>query len=81
MPLVRSKNGDDQITTLMLCLSGDIGQRLLISLIKDLWHLPGDQWPTSLHRAVGILLWKRKGSRTDVNTYRMVVLLDLLPKL
>ena len=79
--LKESAPGDDQITALMLRLSGELGHRLLINLVKDLWTLPGDQWPPSLHKAVGVLLWKRKGSRTDVKTYRMIVLLSVVSRL
>lgn len=65
----------------MLRNSGALGHRVLTNIIKDLWHKPAEQWPDSLHKAVGVLLWKRKGSRTDVKTYRMIVLLSIVSRL
>lgn len=79
--LQESAPGDDQIPTLMLRLSGELGHRLLLNFIKELWTLPGDQWPPSLHKAVGVLLWKRKGSKTGVKRYRVIVLLSIVSRL
>ena len=45
--------------------------------MQQLWTSPGKEWPSSLHDAIGVLLWKRKGNRDDVSTYRMIVLLSV----
>lgn len=75
--LRESAPGADQITTLMLRLSGELGLRVLTTLMQTLWTTPADQWHSSLHTGLGILLWKRKGQRSDVSTYRMIVLLSI----
>ena len=75
--LRESAPGADHITTLMLRLSGELGLRVLTTLMQTLWTTPADQWHSSLHTGLGILLWKREGQRSDVSTYRMIVLLSI----
>ena len=58
----------DQITTLMLRLRGELGVRVLTSLMQTLWTTPANHWHSSLHQALDLLLWKRKGQRNDVST-------------
>lgn len=52
--------------SLMLRLSGALGLRVLTTLMKTLWVTPAGQWRESLRAALGVLLWKHKGPRSDV---------------
>ena len=72
-----SSPGADQVTVLMLRLSGELGLKILTNLMQELWQHPEQDWDPLLHKAVGVLLWKRKGSRDDLNQYRLIVLLPI----
>ena len=75
--LRESAPGLDEITVLMLRLSGELGIQIITNLMPDLWQHPEQDWDPLLHKAVGVLLRKRKGNRDDLNQYRLIVLLSI----
>ena len=47
-----SSPGADQVTVLMLRLSGELGLKILTNLMQELWQHPEQDWDPLLHKAV-----------------------------
>ena len=76
-----SAPGADEVTVGMLRLSGELGLQFLWRLMVRLWNNPSSDWEPLLHEAVGVPLWKKKGTREDLNQYRLIVLLSVASRL
>ena len=46
---------------MMMRMAGELGIRVIANIMQRLWRNPDSDWEESLHEAVGVCLWKRKG--------------------
>jgi len=76
-----SAPGDDEITIGMIRSAGQEFQTELWLLVSRLWTTSPGDWEDSIHRSAIILLWKHKGSRSDLNTYRGISLLSICSRI
>ena len=72
-----SAAGDDEVTMGMWRRSGPLAQEALWEMTKYLWDVATKDWEEEVHRSAIILLWKKKGLRTDLNKYRGISLLSI----
>eukprot|EP00959_Pyramimonas_sp_CCMP1952_P413897 8672186-Pyramimonas_sp.AAC.1 len=75
-----SAGGKDEVRKL-LANAGPVTRRRLFRLVRQLWQQPVAEWEASVHSGVVFLLYKNKGSRTDLDNYRGICLLSFLSRL
>eukprot|EP00973_Karenia_brevis_P085383 11848585-Karenia_brevis.AAC.1 len=81
--------GMDKFTAEVLKFGGTRLRRKIYKVVKKMWARAidadhgheGEDWPSHWRKGVVIPLWKRKGKRTDKNTYRGITLLSVGSKL
>ena len=76
-----SKGGTDQITAGCLRAFGPLFQQLLAQVIIHLWNTEPSTWDKSIHEVIGVLLYKQKGSRHELNNYRCIQLINVVSRL
>eukprot|EP00973_Karenia_brevis_P008620 1166746-Karenia_brevis.AAC.1 len=81
--------GKDRFTAEMIKYGGRKLRMRIYNVVRTMWRravlsdsgCEGDDWPESWREGIVIPLWKRKGKRTDKNTYRGITLLSVGSKL
>ena len=62
-----SAPGRDEVTIMMMHMSGELGMRVITNLVQQLWRDPDGNWDTSLCQAAGVCLWKRQVTSTNTD--------------
>eukprot|EP00959_Pyramimonas_sp_CCMP1952_P450914 9440787-Pyramimonas_sp.AAC.1 len=80
-----SAPGDDEVTIGMIKAAGAPVVSEVCRLVRLFWDTPHEHWVEVLGqeplRAVVILLFKNKGSRSDLDNYRGICLLSMLSRI
>ena len=76
-----TKGGTDNITAGCMRAFGPLFQQLLAQVIIHLWNTEPTSWDHSIHEVVGVLLFKHKGSRNELNNYRCIQLINVISRL
>ena len=70
--------GGDEVTAMMLREGGAELTEDIIILVRHLWGCKAERWGEKARRAVGILLYKGKGSTLDLGNYMMITLISTI---
>eukprot|EP00969_Alexandrium_andersonii_P150593 6659053-Alexandrium_andersonii.AAC.1 len=77
-----SAPGDDEITIDMIRTAPETVRRRVHKLLVDMWREAGEpgaqpHWSPASHRAVVLMLYKRKGDIRSLDNYRGICLLSM----
>ena len=75
-----SAAGDDEVNILMIRQAAPEVRQEVYSIVKKMF-LGETPWDPVTTRAVVVLLWKKKGSRTDLDKYRGISLLSICSRI
>lgn len=75
-----SAGGHDEVRIELIRLGAPPVRDKLRVLIRRLWTSPAEEWEASVSVAVGIVLYKQKGSARDLDNYRLISLLTLVSR-
>eukprot|EP00972_Heterocapsa_arctica_P043706 6451972-Heterocapsa_arctica.AAC.1 len=60
----------------MMRISGDKGRRIITGIARILWTSDSEHWGEELRMGHGVLLWKGKGDKKNLDSHRLIVLLS-----
>ncbi|CAK0831872.1 unnamed protein product, partial [Prorocentrum cordatum] len=75
-----SAAGHDEVRIELIRLSAPEMRAALRDLVRRLWTTPPEEWEESVSVSVGIALFKQKGSKKNLDNYRLISLLTLISR-
>ena len=73
--------GPDQVTALMLRSAGPRARWQTRLLVHRLWLTPPNAWESVVKEVLGTPLYKGSGDRRDLDTYRFIMLINVISRL